>query len=95
MKGCVCMEMQLEKSQVLELKNREKLTVNLVENVEHFSGSEVLLKTATGKLKICGSNLRLEDLSKQNGGIALSGKVDAISFADIKDKRSFFKDILK
>jgi sporulation protein YabP len=95
MKGCVFMDVQIEKMQVLELKNREKLTVNLVENVEHFSASEVLLKTATGRLKIGGSNLRLEDLSKQNGGIVLSGKVDTVSFADIKDKRNFFKDILK
>ena len=95
MKGCVFMDMQNEKNQTLELKNRERLTVNLVENVEHFSSSEVVLKTATGKLKIGGSNLRLEDLSKQNGGIVISGKVDTVSFADIRDKRSFFKDILK
>ena len=89
------MDIQLEKTQVLEIKNREKLTVNLVENVEHFSPSEILLKTALGKLKIGGSNLRLEDLSKQNGQVALTGKVDTVSFSDIKDKRSFFKDILK
>ena len=72
MKGCVFMDIQLEKTQILELKNRERLTVNMVENVEHFSPSEILLKTATGRLKIGGSNLRLEDLSKQNGGIAIS-----------------------
>ena len=89
------MDVQLEKNQVLELKNREKLTVNLVENVEHFSASEVLLKTATGRLKIGGSNLRLEDLSKQSGGIAMTGKVDAMVFSDIKEKHSFFRDILK
>ena len=89
------MDIQLEKSQILEIKNRERLTVNLVENVEHFSPSEIVLKTALGKLKIGGSNLRLEDLSKQNGAVVLTGKVDLVSFADVKDKRSFFKDILK
>ena len=89
------MDIQLEKTQVLEIKNRERLAVNLVENVEHFSPSEILLKTALGKLKIGGSNLRLEDLSKQNGQVSLTGKVDTVSFTDIKDKRSFFKDILR
>ena len=89
------MDVQLEKTQVLELKNREKLTVNLVENVEHFSPSEILLKTATGKLRIGGSGLKLEDLSKQSGGIALTGKIDSMTFSEIKEKRSFFKDILK
>ena len=89
------MDAQLEKMQVLELKNRERLTVNLVENVEHFSQSEILLKTATGRLKIIGNGLKLEDLSKEKGGIALTGKIDAMSFSEIKEKRSFFKDILK
>ena len=89
------MDTQLEKTQILELKNREKLTVNLVENVEHFSPSEILLKTATGRLRIGGSGLRLEDLSKQSGGIVLIGKIDSVSFSDIKEKHSFFKDILR
>ena len=83
------------KTQVLELKNRERVTVNLVENVEHFSPSEILLKTATGNLRICGKDLNLEDLSKQNGGIVLTGKIDSMVFADIKEKHSFFKDILR
>ena len=89
------MDIQLEKAQVLELKNRERLTVNLVENVEHFSPSEIVLKTATGRLKISGTDLRLEDLSKQDGGIVLTGRVDSAVFSDIKEKHSFFKDILK
>lgn len=89
------MDAQFEKTQVLELKNREKLTVNLVENVEHFSPAEILLKTATGRLKISGSGLHIDDLSKQSGGIVLLGKIDTLSFSDIKEKHSFFKDILK
>ncbi len=89
------MDAQLEKTQVLELKNRERLTVNLVENVEHFSPSEIMLKTATGKLKIGGSGLKLEDLSKQNGGIVLTGRIDTLGFSEIKEKHSFFKDILR
>ena len=89
------MDMPLEKTQVLELKNRERLTVNMVENAELFSPSEIILKTATGRLKICGENLNLEDLSTQNGGMILTGKVDTISFSEIKNKHNFFKDILK
>jgi len=95
MKGSVVMDIQAEKTQVLELKNRERLTVNLVENVEHFSPSEVVLKTATGRLKISGAALRLEDLSRQNGGIVISGRVDSAGFSEIKEKHSLFKDILK
>ena len=89
------MDIQHEKNQVLELRNRERLTVNLVENVEHFQSSEIILKTAFGKLKISGSNLRLEDLSKESGAIFLVGKIDTVGFSEIKEKGSFFKDLLK
>ena len=89
------MEIQSGKTQVLELKNRERLSVDAVENVEHFSPAEILLKTAFGRLKICGGALKLEDLSKQNGGILLTGRIDSLCFSENKQKRSFFKDILK
>ena len=88
------MDIQHEKNQVLELKNRERLTVNAVENVEHFQETEILLKTALGRLKICGSNLRLEDLSKETGAVFLVGKIDTVSFSEIR-KRHFFRDLLK
>lgn len=87
--------MDIQQNQVLELRNRERLTVNLVENVERFQESETVLKTAFGKLRICGSNLRLEDLSKEGGAIFIIGKIDTVSFSDIKEKGSFFKDLLK
>lgn len=89
------MDSEAVKTQVLELKNRERLTLNAVYNVEHFSPDEILLKTATGNLKICGRDLKLEDLSKQNGGIVLVGRVNSLSFTEIKEKRSFFKDLLR
>ena len=87
--------MDIQQNQVLELRNRERLTVNLVENVERFQDSEAVLKTAFGKLRICGSNLRLEDLSNEGGAIFIVGKIDTVSFSDIKEKGSFFKDLLK
>ena len=95
MKGCVFMDIQHEKNQVLEMRNRERFTVNLVENVERFQESEIVLKTALGKLRICGSSLRLEDLSKESGAIFLIGKIDTLSFSDTKEKRGFFRNLLK
>lgn len=89
------MEPKSGKNQVLELKNRERLSVDSVENVEHFSPSETVLKTAFGRLKICGGELRLEDLSKESGGILLTGRIDSLSFSENRQKHSFFKDLLK
>ncbi len=85
----------LMKNQMLTLENREKFTVGLVENVESFSEEEITLKTTLGGLYITGKNLKLEDLSMDSGNIILTGKIDRMDFIDIKEKRSFFRDLFK
>lgn len=85
----------MAKNQMLTLENREKFTVGLVENVESFSEDEITLKTALGGLYISGKNLKLEDLSIENGNVILTGKIDRMDFVDIKEKRSFFRDLFK
>lgn len=82
-------------SQKLVLEDRERFSVGLVENVENFSEDEILLKTAYGCLLVCGKNLKLEDLSIENGNILLSGRVDKIEFSEIKEKHSLFKDLFR
>ncbi len=84
-----------EKNQLLTLENRARFTVGLVENVESFSDSEIILKTTLGGLHIIGKDLKLEDLSIDNGNIILTGKIDKIDFVDIKEKRSFFASMFR
>lgn len=85
----------LEKNQVLTLENRSKFKVGLVQNVESFSDEEIILKTALGGLYISGKNLKLEDLSIEDGEIILTGRIDKMDFVDIKEKRSFFRDLFR
>jgi len=86
---------EILKEQKLKLDSRTDFTVDGVMNVERFTQNEVLLKTVTGGLRISGDNFKLEDLSKENGEIFVSGKIDGINFEDIKEKRSFFKDMFR
>lgn len=91
-------EQNVQKSgigQKLILEDRERLTIGLVENVESFTEEEILLKTALGGLLICGKNLKMEDLSIENGSILLTGKVNKMEFSEIKEKHSFFKDLFR
>ena len=85
----------VEKNQILTLENRSKFKVGLVENVESFSDEEITLKTALGGLYISGKDLKLEDLSIEEGDIILTGKIDKMDFVDIKEKRSFFRDLFR
>ena len=85
----------VDKHQLMTLEDRERFTVGLVENVESFSESEIILKTAFGGLYVAGKNMKLEDLSIENGNVILTGKIDRIDFVDIKEKRGFFKSMFR
>jgi len=92
------LEQNLEKpkmNQKLVLEDRSRFSVGLVENVENFTEEEILLKTAFGGLLVSGKKLKMEDLSIENGNILLTGRVDRIEFLEIKEKRSFFKDLFR
>lgn len=82
-------------NQKLVLEDRNRFSVGLVENVENFTEEEILLKTALGGLLVTGKNLKLEDLSIENGDIFLTGRIDKIEFSQIKEKHSFFKDLFR
>lgn len=86
---------RLERNQMMTLENRSRFTVGLVDNVESFSEEEIILKTALGGLDITGRDLKLEDLSIENGNIVLTGRINSIAFVDIKEKRSFFRDLFR
>ena len=89
------MDKEICYEQLLTLRNREKFTAEQVENVECFSEEEVVLKTKLGGLRITGSNMKLSDFSAEDGTIILNGRVDAIIFTEIKEKKSFIKGLFK
>ena len=84
-----------KRNQKLILEDRCRFSVGLVENVENFTEEEILLKTAFGGLSVTGKNLKMEDLSIENGNILLTGRIDKIEFMEIKEKHSFFKDLFR
>ena len=46
-------------------------------------------------VSVFGRNLKMEDLSIENGSILLTGRIDKIEFSEIKEKHSFFKDLFR
>lgn len=87
--------MENDKNQILTLENREHFCVSAVEDVESFSEEEILLKTACGGLRVCGSALRLEDLSTKDGKVEMVGRVNKLEFFREKEKHGFFKSIFR
>ena len=75
------------KSGMLELLDRKTLTINGVEDIFAFDDHSVYLKTAVGELSVEGEELRLCDLSLQNGILSVSGRIDGLYYVDQREKK--------
>ena len=66
----------------LALVNREKMTLDGVKNVGSYDQSELLLDTVAGVLLIKGENLHLTQLNLDQGKIALTGVINALTYSN-------------
>jgi len=89
------MEKECIGEQMITLKNREKFTAELVDNVDSFTDEQIILKTKYGGIDIRGKNLKLSDYSVENGTIILEGYIESIVFINIREKRSFLKGLFR
>ena len=89
------MEKELFNEQLITLKNRERFTCQLVENVDSFSDNEIILKTKLGGIVIKGKDMKLSDFSVEEGNLILEGKIDSFVFVNVKEKQSFLKGLFR
>lgn len=89
------MDSEKTENQILTLENRSRFSVGLVENIESFSGEEIILKTGTGNLQITGAGLKLEDLSTENGNALITGRIDMMRFYKVREKHGFLLGFFK
>ena len=71
----------------LVLTDRSELHIDGVEDVYAFDESNVHLKTTMGELSVDGEGLRLRDLSLENGGVFIEGKIDGLYYIDRQEKK--------
>ena len=64
----------------LTLISREKLAVSGVEDVISFDEKGATLRTSLGELNIDGENIRIGDISIEQGTLSLTGKVNGIYY---------------
>ena len=75
----------------LRLENREKLTVNGVQEVASFDENTVALLTEKGLLIIRGENLQLKSLSTDGGVVAVHGTIHSLDYEEARKVGGFFK----
>ena len=80
---------------ILTVKSRESVTLDGVKNVEGFDESYVSLSTVGGRVIIEGADLKIESLTKENGAIYITGKINGVYFNDEKAAKGVFARLFK
>jgi sporulation protein YabP len=65
---------------ILNLTNRDSLTLTGVVHVDAFDDQEIAVDTELGSLTIRGENLHIRQLSLEEGKLGVEGMVDAMAY---------------
>ncbi len=70
----------------LSLEGRRMLRASGVLDVDSFDEKTVVILTDLGVLTIEGEDLHINRLNVENGDIVIEGAMDALHYADLKEK---------
>ncbi len=73
-----------KKEQLLELKNREEMSLTGVMEVISFSETAVSLKTTVGDLLIKGEKLNIGRLNTDTGELFVKGRISMLRYSKVK-----------
>ena len=79
--------MPITPKQTLTVINRETLFINGVSKVLGADSEYILLECETGRITVEGENLAIENLTKENGDLHVTGTISAVVFSDEKKQR--------
>ena len=84
-------------SHVVNIDNRERVSVTEVTDVESFNEEIILLTLKNGGLVIRGENLHIQKLDLNEGMVLISGAIGSAVYTKKKDRqeKGFLKKILK
>ncbi|SHH51779.1 sporulation protein YabP [Tepidibacter thalassicus] len=82
---------------ILNMKNREELSLSGIEHIYSFNNTKIELKTVSGDIVIEGENLDMGKLSIDDGMINVKGSINSIAYSKVskKDEEGFFKKLFK
>ncbi len=66
------------------ISNRKSGVLNGVIDVLSFDVGEILLETELGMLMIKGNDLHVNRLTLEKGEIDIEGKIDSLTYSDVK-----------
>lgn len=84
-------------SHVVNIDNREKISITGVTDIESFNEETILLILKNGGLIVKGEGLHVQKLDLDEGIVLISGAIGSAVYTEKKDKqeKGFLKKILK
>lgn len=82
---------------VVNIDNRERVSVTEVADIESFNEEIILLTLKNGGLVIRGEDLHIQKLDLEDGTVLISGAIGSAVYTERKDRseKGFLKKILK
>ena len=65
---------------MITLKDRSRLSITGVEDVQSFDDKSIILKSNHGMVAIDGESLRIDELSTDNGVLLVEGQIGGVFF---------------
>ena len=80
-------------SQIIELVDRQRLSIGCVEDVLSFDDKNIILKSSLGSIAVDGQNLRITRLTLDGGELLIEGEIGGVLFfePDAPKKHGFFR----
>lgn len=85
---------EVQKEHLLELKNRQEMSLSGVTEVISFSDTIVSLRTVCGDLMVRGDGLSMGRLNTETGELYIKGCVTMLRYSKAKG-RNMFEGLLK
>ncbi len=77
----------------LSVKERNKLTLNGVSNIESFDEGYITLEIGEGRISVEGEGLKIESLSRESGEIQITGKINGVFYSEKKKIAGRFRGL--
>ncbi len=74
----------------IKLDERRRLEIDGVDGVVSFEDDYIYITTTMGGIEIEGKGMLIEDLSKSNSKILISGTINQISYKDTVKRKGLF-----
>ena len=86
---------EIKDTQVLNLTNRETLSLSGVNDVLNFSDTQIEIDTNMGLLLVKGDGLKIINISTETKNAELCSRISALEYKKQREKRSFIASLLK